>query len=397
MRGEIMKKITVVLIFIVVLTFSLSVKGEETNTEYIDLPNSEDNPESIKMKLATLKWMKGEIKKPIEGDNLLQFRGIDFYPHPESYSWKGTLKSLEALLRIEEVNWVQLRFFLYQDSKTSNQVKIDKNQDEVLIKMIKKIHESGRKVSLEPHLVVDSYNSWAGAIEPESIEKWFESYRKAILHYVEIAENNNVELFPIANELIPIWKHNKEWNKTIDKIRETYNGEITVKLNAWWQSDYLEKVLEWSWLNRLDYIGMSPYFDLIRKKEVTLEELRKSWSNTYHGLNIVDILEKISTKFNTEIIFLEIGYRSVKGTAMEPWNYRNKIPRGSEEDAIPNQKAQLIATEALFDVFSKKEWFKGVFWFYWPTKIIIDPEDTGWTIPGKEVEEVIWKNFREEN
>ncbi|SRR6056297_141502 len=386
----------IILIFILSLIFSGGIEAEESDTEYINLPNSE-NGEKTKMKLAELKWKEGEIVSPTEGDNLLQFRGIDFYPYPESYSWEGTIKSLESLLRIEEVNWIQLRFFLYQDNKKSNGVRIDKSQDKRLIEMIEMIHKSGRKVSLEPHLVVDSYNSWAGAIDSESTEKWFNSYRKALLYYAKIAQENDVELFPIANEYITVWKYNKEWTKTIELIRQNYDGELTIKLNAWWQSDYLEKVLEWKWMSKLDYIGMSPYFDLIRKKDVTLEELRQSWIETYHGLNIVESLEKISKEFNTDIIFLEIGYRSVTGTAIEPWNYRKNIPNNSDTEAVPNQEAQVLATQALFDVFVEKEWFRGVFWFYWPTKIIIDPKDTGWSIPGKEVEEVIWKNFRKEN
>ena len=93
---------------------------------------------------------------------------------------------------------------------------------------------------------------------------------------------------------------------------------------------------------------------------------------------------------------MEIGFRSVDGANIEPWNSESIVPRGSSVKVKPDQEEQALATQALFEVFLNKEWFEGVFWYYWPTKIVIDSNDITWTIPGKMVEEIIWSNFRKE-
>ena len=44
-------------------------------------------------------------------ENDLEFKGIDFYPDPHSYSSLEAFNALENLLKIQEINYVQLRFF----------------------------------------------------------------------------------------------------------------------------------------------------------------------------------------------------------------------------------------------------------------------------------------------
>ncbi|MCL4385513.1 MAG: hypothetical protein M1326_04270 [Cyanobacteria bacterium] len=327
--------------------------------------------------------------------NLLNFRGIDFYPYPVPYSDKETANSLAELLNIQEINYIQLRFFLYQSKINSNKVTIDESQDASLIALIKQIHKSGKKVSLMPHLIVDNDKIWAGLIKPANEKDWFNSYKEAIMHYAKIAENENVELFSVANELVSVWGKNDEWKPVVKAIRNIYNGKLTAKMNRWYQESQFEDILKMDWMSNLDYIGIAAYFDLTQKKDPTLQELKNSWQNNRQGLNLVQELETISNKFLKKIIFLEVGYRSVAGANIEPWNYSSKIPYGSDTVNIKqDQQEQANATQALFDVFYNKVWFDGVFWFYWPTKIIYNPNDTTWSIPGKLMEQVILDNFR---
>ena len=389
---------SLIIVFLLLIVFLLifnqkAIYAQDSQTEYLNLDTSEEFVKNDKKK-EDFKWREGKLVEPIKKEGLLPIRGMDFYPYPHQYSNKKTLPSLDALLRVKEVNWVQLRFFLYQDDEKGNEVYINEDQDKILREMIRKIHKTGRKVSLQPHLLVEEYRSWGGVIEPTDIDEWFSSYSKAFMHYVKIAEEENVELLLIGNEYITMWKYSQKWEELIEKIRKEYSGEITAKINCWWQEEYIEKVMKWNWMRRLDYIGISPYFDLIRKKEPSLEEIKNSWADSHHGFNIVKQLEKISNEFGKDILFLEIGYRSIQGTVMEPWNYRRNVPTDSNDEAIPSERQQTLATQALFDVFLEKEWFKGVFLFLWPTEIIVDPESTDWTIPGKEVEEIIWDNYR---
>lgn len=352
--------------------------------------------EKSKLKPQNWEWKEKEQNPPLEGKNLLNFRGIDFYPNPNPYLNKESFDSLDALLKIREVDWIQIRFFLFQEGINSNKVIIDETQDEVLEVMIEKIHQSGRKVSLIPHFILNKDLIWGALIEPTNEKEWFLSYKEGILHYAVLAEEKNVELFSIANEMVSLWNRNEEWEKVIKAVREVYKGKVTAKMNCWWQEGYFQAVLKMNWMSKLDYIGIAPYFDLTNKKNPSLEEIKNSWTKNRHGLNVVQELEDISKNFQKKIVFLEIGFRSVDGANIEPWNSESIVPRGNSVKVKPDQEEQALATQALFDVFFDKDWFEGVFWFYWPTKIVIDPDDTSWTIPGKMVEEVIWENFRKE-
>jgi len=331
--------------------------------------------------------------------NLLNFRGIDFYPYPIPYSNKDCLQSLSELLNIKEINYIQIRFFIYQSKINSNEITMDESQDQYLINLINLIHKNGKKVSLMPHLIVDNDKVWSGYIKPTNEKLWFQSYTDAILHYAKIADDENVELFPIANELVSISGNNAEWKAVIKAVRNVYKGKITAKINRWYQESQFQDILKMGWLGDLDYIGIAAYFDLTQKPNPTLEELKNSWENNRQGLNIVQELEAISNKFNKNIIFLEIGYRSILGANIEPWSYGTKIPNANNTNSSTSNKSgqqeQANATQALFDVFNDKSWFDGVFWFYWPTKITYDPNnDTSWSIPGKTVEKIILENFQ---
>ena len=393
---------------VLLLIFLLQTTACAKEVSYINLPIKQNQEvgngiiittttveKKSETKPQNWEWAKEEQNQPLEGKNLLNFRGIDFYPNPNPYFNEESLNSLDALLKIREVNWIQIRFFLYQEGIDSNKVIIDKTQDETLRAMIERIHQSGRKVSLMPHFIVNNDKIWGALIKPTN-QEWFSSYKEGILHYAALAEEENVELFSVANEMISLWGHNEEWEEITKAVREVYKGKVTAKMNYWWQEEYFRSILKMTWMSKLDYIGLAPYFDLTNKKDPTLEEIEKGWTKSRQGLNIVNELETICKTFDKKMIFLEIGFRSVDGANIEPWNYENIVPRGSTNKVKPDQEEQALATQALFDVFLDKDWFEGVFWYYWPTKIVIDPEDTTWSIPGKLVEETIWNNFRKE-
>lgn len=393
----------IIIVFICVFIFLFLSACINRSTQYItlEIPESaqeevENSPPKIEATSNKLELAEKNQNLPLEGKNLLPFRGIDFYPKPYSYSTEEAYQSLDILLKIKEVNWIQIRFFLYQDDLTSNKINVDVNQDEIIINLIKKIHESGRKVALMPHLFIDMDKFWGAKIKPANEKEWFNSYQQAIVHYAVLAQSQKVELFSVGNEMISLWDRNEDWQKIIESVRNVYSGKVTCKMNSWWQVEYFDKVLDMKWMSDLDYIGIAPYFDLTNKKDPTLEELKKGWSDSRHGFDVVEELESICQKFQKDMIFLEMGYRSIDGTNIEPWNGEQIVPRGSSTLSKADQQEQAIATQALFDVFFNKPWFKGVFWYFWPTSIIVDPNDTSWSIPDKLVEKVIWDNFSKE-
>jgi hypothetical protein len=98
-------------------------------------------------------------------------------------------------------------------------------------------------------------------------------------------------------------------------------------------------------------------------------------------------LEALSRRWGKPIIFTEIGYRSLDGANMAPWDWQ-------AEGKVDLQE-QADCYRAFFETFWKRyDWFSGVFWWYWET----DPEqgglqDTDYTPHGKPAEAVLQEFF----
>jgi len=380
------KRVLITIAILICLLVSL-VEIKATFEFFLETKIEEDN--YIHAKEIVIK--KEEVKLIKENDQI-DFRGIDFYPEPYPYSTLEAFNALENLLKVQGVNYIQLRIFLYQESLTSSQVIYDERQDIVLESMIAMIHQAGKKVSLLPDIIVET-GEYVASLNPEDINQWFTSYGDALIRYANLAEAYGAELYCIGNEFHSLWSENQRWRRLIYKIREQYRGLITAKLNCWWQEITFKRTLTLDWLEDLDYISMAPYFDLTKQHEPNLKDIERAWFESRHSnQNIVYQLETIAKTFNKRMIFTEIGYRSTEGATMEPWNSEFKVPRGERGRAVYSSEEQNLATQALFNVFEKQDWWAGVFWFYWPTAEPIE-NDCTWAIWNKPVETVIQNNF----
>ncbi len=244
----------------------------------------------------------------------------------------------------------------------------DTPTDEAIIHAVKTCHLLGMKVMLKPH--VDCLDgTFRGDIiaSPE----WFESYKKMILRYAKLAENNNVEMFSVGTELenTTFSRWQKEWEDIINSVREIYKGYIVYSAN--W-SEY-EDVPFW---DMVDFIGIDAYFPLTNKNNPSMEELMVSWE---------DIAARIglwlkNRNLDKGVIFTELGYVSSDGTNKQPW-----ATLGNAED----EDEQALCFETAFTVLSTKPWFKGMYiWQYFPQERW---SPLGFTIKDKKAEEVVKK------
>jgi len=341
-----------------------------------------------------------EINTTLSGPGLLEFRGVDFSPTPHEYNTKFAFEALENLLKISEINYIQLRFFLCQKSLESSEVKpYDENQDHILAFLIQRIHKSGKKVSLMPQLLVTD-KEYEANLKPQNKALWFASYSEALLHFAQLAETNKVELFSIGNEFTSMFldgANDTEWNEIIDSVEEIYHGKLTVKLNCWYKQTQFDNLLKLSWFQKLDYLGVAAYFDLTDKMDPTEEDLKKAWFNSRQGINFVKELATLFESYQKPIIFSEIGYRNVDGCNIEPWNADSKVPRfpsglgtGKKDD-----EEAILCAKVLFETFKAQNWWKGTFWFCWPTGILSE-NDTGYGIRDKPILKEILKNYSTE-
>jgi len=201
------------------------------------------------------------------------------------------------------------------------------------------------KTMLKPQLWMNSTYTGAFTLANDlDWEVWESNYRNYILHFAHLADSLNIEMFCIGTELnLVVQKRPAILTNLIDSIRTFYEGKLIYAAN--WD-DY-QNVPFWS---KLDYVGIDGYFPLSSNKTPSVSELVNAWK-----VKISEI-EKYKSPLNKEVIFTEIGYKSIDECAYEPWN---------PTSTTLNIQAQSNSYQAFFEAFADKSWFRGAFIWKW--------------------------------
>lgn len=215
-----------------------------------------------------------------------------------------------------------------------------------LNKTIELCKAAGLKIMIKPQIWM--MNAYTGDYTLEKSSDWerFEkSYANFVLTFLESAIKYDIPLFCIGTEWREFVAQRPEfWDGLITIIRDKYEGELVYASN--WD-DY-KKVPFW---NKLDYIGVDGYFPLSYSTDPTLKELELGWE--VHKKE----LKTLSEQHNKKVIFTEVGYRSMVGSTIKPWEHGT----GGEYSA----KIQDNAYKALFNSLWNESWFHGIFIWKW--------------------------------
>lgn len=193
--------------------------------------------------------------------------------------------------------------------------------------------------------------SWPGDLTFETEEDWTaweEDYRTFILHWAELANTYELELFCIGTEFkLSIQQRPEFWANLIKEIKSIYCGKITYSAN--W--DEYPLVPFW---DELDYIGISAYFPLLQEDTPDVNSLIKSWKP------IKSTLEQFSNNLSVPILFTEYGYLSTDGCCGKTWILEKDV-----RNLDINQTCQANGFDALLQVFGDENWWAGGFIWKW--------------------------------
>ena len=278
-------------------------------------------------------------------------------------------------------NFVQLNTFgfMWDRKRTKVYHGGDPSMAETFLETeIRNLREMGFKVMLKPHIWIGGLNldpdNWRSKIDfddPKKRRKWFDSYTEFILSEAELAQRTGVEMLVVGTELVGVSKYTDEWIEIINKIRDVFTGKITYAaegMNA-------QKIEFW---DVLDYIGIDAYFPLTDKHEPSLDELAQGW------MKYEPEIRALSEKYDKKIIFTEIGFKSVEGTAIKPWEWK--------QSGKISQQEQALAFEATRRAFIDKPYLAGIFVWKYFTDMNSDERgnvEKGFTPYMKEAEKVI--------
>ena len=228
--------------------------------------------------------------------------------------------------------------------------------DAAVVSAIKSLQAQGFVVSLKPQ--VDSLDGiFRGTFAPTSPAAWFQSYQAFILHYAQLASQNNVGMLVIGTELksLSTSTYKSYWETIISALRTQYPSlTLVYAANSTGPGDEFTTVSFWQ---DVDIIGVDGYFPLTSQADPSLSALIAAWTSNSSGFNIVAALKNLQSTYNKPLIFSELGYVSVSGT--------NEKPYASISGAYDPTEQQ-NCYEAFFEVFSQQTaWMKGIFWWAW--------------------------------
>ncbi len=302
--------------------------------------------------------------------------------HTGDYSSPGSDQSLRNL-GATSAQWIALVVTGYQTSIAATNIVWAPPRtpsDGDLAHAVATAHRLGLKVMLKPHVDVIETAHRRGEIggtfsRAGQWDAWFRSYRKALLHYADLAQTLGVEQLAVGTELVSLSGRERDWRHLVEEVRKRFAGPLVYASNHGGEEAAVR------WWDAVDYIGVNAYYPLTAKANPTADDLKAAW--TQRGY--VALLNQLAQSFHKPILFTEIGYRSVNGAAQVPWDWARP--------SAFNEREQANAYQAAIDTFRDRPWFAGFFWWDW----IADPHkggagDTDYTPFGK-LAETILKNF----
>jgi len=223
--------------------------------------------------------------------------------------------------------------------------------DEASVRSHYDAQQLGLATLLKPQIWL--HKSWPGEIEMDSPENWdlfFRYYTNWITHYALLAEIHQFDILCLGVEMTETAVQKPdEWRKLIRKMRAIYSGPITYGSN--WGKEF-ETLTFW---DELDYMGVSCYYPLSDKKNISEKKLKASFSE------ILKNLKKVQQKNQRPLLLTEIGFRNIT----HPWTLPHAEANGRPENPAHQEIAYRIVLESL----QEAQFISGMFWWKYPANL----------------------------
>jgi len=225
----------------------------------------------------------------------------------------------------------------------------------------------GLAVALKPHVDLDD-GSWRGRIEPADPDAWFAAYESFLLEWARLGEAEGVGGLVVGTELAGTLRHDARWRRLLDDVRAEFSGELTYA--ASWDEAHL--VPFWS---ELDFVGIDFYFPVARRPDASRIEMLAGWQPWLARL------ERLHRQSGRPVVITEIGYRSVDGAALRPYEFG--------DDAAPDPAEQADLYWAAIEATGRESWIAGIYFWNWLAAGGGGADDTDFTPRGKPAVDVL--------
>jgi len=201
--------------------------------------------------------------------------------------------------------------------------------------VIRRAHRRDMSVALMPFLIVKDGppEAWRGRLRPHDVSAWWRSYGAQIKAYAALAAEEDIAVFVIGSELSSLSVDPRPWKQLGHEVRNIYQGKLAFVANH----DALDLIAPFE---AVDIAGVSAYFPLSEDVDASQEELHEGWAGASRRI------QTFAQATAKPVLVFEVGYPSVDGGAVRPWDSNNGGPVDLEEQ----RRAYVAATQALAEL-----------------------------------------------
>ncbi len=292
-------------------------------------------------------------------------------------------RSLETLRRLQQMSVNSISVIPYAFSRHADAPRISfvhrspsGETDEGTVRAVTDARALEMTAMVKPQIWVGE-GAFVGEIVMRSAEdwrRWFDAYRRFIVHHAVVAEASRAELFCVGTELVKAQVREKEWRQTIAAIRLATGAPLTYASN--WASGAAE-VPFW---DALDAVGVNFYDPLSKDPGASDTGLEEGVRRATRPLAL------LARKSGKPVLFTEAGYPPVRAAWLAPHDENTGRPPAPEDAAR--------AVAAVFRALQAETWWEGVYWWKaFSDGHAANPGNRDFNVLGTPCEKVIAEGF----
>ncbi len=248
--------------------------------------------------------------------------------------------------------------------------------DEGTVRAVSDARELGMSAMVKPQIWIGG-GRFVGEASMSGEEDWrrfFDAYRRFIVHHAVVSEAAGAAFFCVGTELVGTEGRERQWRETIAAVRLATGAPLTYASN--WATG-APKVPFW---DALDAIGVDFYDSLSQDPNATDAALDAGVRAAAQPL------ERLARTAGRPVVFAEAGYPPVHGAWIAPHDENTGRP------GAPGDAGRAVA--AVFRALAGKSWWKGVYWWKaFSGGQGARPDDRGYNLFGTPSEKVITEGF----
>ncbi|MDQ2980024.1 MAG: hypothetical protein M3R62_12465, partial [Acidobacteriota bacterium] len=248
--------------------------------------------------------------------------------------------------------------------------------DEGTVRAVENARSLGMTAMVKPQIWVGN-DVFVGKIAMRSEEdwkRWFELYRRFVVHHAIVAEAAGAALYCVGTELAATELRVADWRETIAAVRLATGAPLTYAAN--WAGGAV-RVPFW---NDLDAIGVDFYDPPSGDPEASDAALETGVRTAARPLAV------LSQRTGKPVVFTEAGFPLALAAWISPHDENSGRPASAADSAR--------AIAAVFRALEKEPWWKGVYWWKaFSSGREARPDERGFNVLGGAAERAVADGF----